>query len=319
MPAFPRLPLATLHAFEAAARRGSFSAAADELHVTPAAVSHRIKALEEALGLRLFERKVRGVALTDAGARYRERIAEAFVLIERATRELRQPSLDGPLRVSAPQALLQQTLLPRVGELLHRHPGLALTLVGDNRLADLRDGEVDLAIRFGTGDYPGLRVLPLLDDAITVVGPGEGSPLPSDWRDACFIEDAGALPGEPWSHWGPWWREAGLHDPQALRRLGVSDSGLALTACRQGLGLCLARLSVAREMLQRGEVVALRRWRRSEFSYYLVSLPATAEAPRAVAFGDWLGEALEPLRRAMEAAIGPSASAPPSASRPRAV
>ncbi|WP_185827565.1 LysR substrate-binding domain-containing protein [Halomonas nitroreducens] len=254
--------------------------------------------------------------LTEAGARYRERIAEAFVLIERATRELRQPSLDGPLRVSAPQAFVQQTLMPRVGELLHRHPGLALTLAGDNRLASLRDGEVDLAIRFGTGDYPGLQVVPLLDDAITVVGPGKGSPGPGDWRDACFIEDAGAMSGEPWSHWGPWWREAGLHAPQALRRLRVSDSSLALAACRQGLGLCLTRLSVVREMLQRGEVVALRPWRRCEFSYYLVSLPATAEAPRVVAFGDWLGEALAPMRQALEAAIGPSArrddAAPPA-------
>ena len=316
MPPSPRLPLATLRAFEAAARLGSFSAAADELHVTAAAVSHRIKALEAGLGLRLFERKVRGVALTESGARYRERIAEAFVLIERATQELRQPSLDGPLRVSAPQAFVQQTLLPRVGELLHRHPGLALTLAGDDRRASLRAGEVDRAIPFGTGDYPGLQVAPLLDDAITVVGPGEGSAGSGDWREACFIEDAGALPGEPWSHWGPWWREAGLHDPRTLRHLRVSDSGLALAACRQDLGLCLARLSVVRELLQRGEVVALRPWRRCEFSYYLVCLPATAEAPRMVAFGDWLGEALAPLRRAMEAAIGPSVrrddAAPPA-------
>lgn len=307
MPPFHRPPLATLRAFEAAARLGGFSAAAAELHVTAAAISHRIKALEEGLGLRLFERQVRGVALTEAGRRYRERIAEAFGLIEQATRELREPSLDGPLRVSAPQAFLQQALLPRVGELLRRHPGLALALAGDNRLADLRDGEVDLAIRFGTGDYPGLRVSPLLADAITVVGPGEGTPSSGDWREACFIEDVGALPGEPWSHWGPWWREAGLHAPQALRRLEVSDSGLALAACRQGLGLCLARLSVVREMLQQGEVVALRPWRRCEFGYYLVCLPAAAEVPRVVAFGDWLQEALAPLRRAVEAAIGPSA------------
>ncbi|WP_136255115.1 LysR substrate-binding domain-containing protein [Onishia niordana] len=298
-----RLPLPTLRAFEAAARHGSFSAAADELHVTAAAVSHRIKALEKSLGLRLFERKVRGVVLTEAGVRYQARIAEAFTLIDRATRELSQPSLDGPLRVSAPQAFLQHSLMPRVGELLHRHPGLDLTLMGDNRLADLRDGKVDLAIRFGTGNYLGLHVAPLLDDAITVLAPSLGDGVPDDWRKACFIEDASALPTEPWSHWRPWWREAGLHAPQELRRLTVSDSGLALAACRKGLGLCLSRLSVAQEAIDHGEIMALRPWRRTEFSYYLVSLPEAADAPRVAAFRDWLNETLCDLRQAMKAAI----------------
>ncbi|APE31293.1 hypothetical protein BOX17_10235 [Halomonas aestuarii] len=298
-----RLPLATLRAFEAAARLSSFSAAADELHVTAAAISHRIKALEASLGLPLFERKVRGVVLTEAGARYRERIAEAFTLIEQATRELSQPSLDGPLRVSVPRGFLQHALLPRVGELLRRHPGLDLALGGDNRLANLRDGEVDLAIRFGSGDYPGLSVAPLLDDAITVLAPAHGNATSSDWRQACFIEDGSALPTEPWSHWGPWWREAGLHAPEALRRLTVSDGGLALAACRQGLGLCLARLSVAQEMIGRGEVVPLRPWRRTEFSHYLVCLPEVADAPRVVAFRDWLEETLRDLRQTMDAAI----------------
>ncbi|QFU02902.1 Glycine cleavage system transcriptional activator [Halomonas sp. THAF5a] len=298
-----RLPLPTLRAFEAAARHGSFSAAADELHVTAAAVSHRIKALEESLGLPLFERKVRGVVLTEAGVRYQARIAEAFTLIDRATRELGQPSLDGPLRVSAPQAFLQHALMPRVGDLQRRHPGLELTLVGDNRLADLRSGQVDLAIRFGNGDYHGLHVAPLLDDAITVLAPADGKRLPDDWRHACFIEDASALPTEPWSHWRPWWREAGLHAPEELRRLTVSDSGLALTACRQGLGLCLSRLSLAQEAIARGEVVALRPWRRTEFSHFLVSLPEAADAPRVVAFRDWLDETLRDLRQAMKAAI----------------
>jgi LysR family glycine cleavage system transcriptional activator len=295
--------LAALQAFEAAARHGSFSVAADELHVTAAAVSHRIKALEESLALRLFERKARGVVLTEAGVRYQARIAEAFTLIDRATRELSQPSVDGPLRVSAPQAFLQHALMPRVGELLRRHPGLDLTLIGDNRMADLRAGKVDVAIRFGNGDYPGLSVVPLLDDAITVLAPAHGDGGHEDWRHACFIEDASALPTEPWSHWHPWWREAGLHAPQELRRLKVSDSGLALAACREGLGLCLSRLSVAQEAIDHGEVIAWRPWRRTEFSYYLVSLPGAADTPRLVAFRDWLEETLHDLRQAMRAAI----------------
>ncbi|MBB3141074.1 LysR substrate-binding domain-containing protein [Halomonas organivorans] len=304
MIASSRLPLATLRAFEAAARLGSFSAAAMELHVTPAAVSHRIKALEEETGVALFERKARGVILTEAGDRYRARIAEAFGLIEAATRELGEPGIDGPLRVSAPHAFLRHTLLPRLDDLARRHPGLALDLVGDNRLANLHTGEADIALRFGTGRYPGLSAEPLMEDAITVLAPA-GETTNDDWRRACFIEDSSATDVEPWSGWAPWWREAGLHEPGMLRRFTVSDSGLALDACRQGLGLCLARLSVAREALRRGEVVTRRSWRRTEFSHYLVTLPGTAEAPRVRAFRDWLHLALEELAGEIRAAVDP--------------
>lgn len=294
MSVISRLPLTTLRAFETAARLGSFSAAATELHVTPAAISHRIKTLETETRVALFERRARGVTLTEAGERYRARIAEAFGLIAAATRELGEPGIDGPLRVSAPHAFLRHTLLPRLEGLSRRHPGLALDLVGDNRLANLHTGEADVALRFGTGRYPGLRAEPLMDDAITVLAPA-GEAASDDWRRAVFIEDGSATDVEPWSGWAPWWREAGLHDPAAPRRLTVSDSGLALDACRQGLGLCLARLSVAREALRRGEVVTRRPWRRTEFSHYLVSLPGNAEAPRVRAFGDWLHLALEDL------------------------
>nr|WP_298415878.1 LysR substrate-binding domain-containing protein [uncultured Halomonas sp.] len=302
-----RIPLATLHAFEAAARLSSFSAAANELHVTAAAISHRIKALEESIGVQLFERKSRGVALTEAGARYRKRIAEAFTLIEQATSELEQPSLEGPLRVSAPHAFLQHTLLPRIGDLLHRHPGLELTLVGDNRLANLHDEETDIAIRFGTGHYPGLQTEHLVGDAITVLGPADGGLRKSmnrDWRYACFIEDSSTVISEPWSQWGPWWREAGLHNSDVLRRLTVSDGGLALAACSQGLGLCLGRLSIVRELIRREAVVPKRPWRRTEFSHYLVTRPGLTDTLRIRAFRSWLREALQGLDDDIQATIG---------------
>ncbi|XKE44885.1 LysR family transcriptional regulator [Halomonas organivorans] len=314
MKRLPRVPLSTLRAFEAAARQGGFRAAAEELHVTPAAISHRIKTLEARIGIRLFERRARGVALTEAGQRYRDRLAEAFALIERATEELHQPRVAGALRVSAPHALLSQTLLPRLGELRRRHPGLVLTLEGEDRLASLHDGEVDAAIRFGPGRYPGLHAEPLLGDAITVVGP-PGSAPGTDWRAACFIEDTGARAAEPWSHWAPWWREAGLHDPEALCRLRVSDSGLALAACREGLGLCLARFSVVHDLLRAGRVVPLHEWRPTEFGHYLVSRPATAETPRLAAFRDWLDEALAPVAEARRQALsGHGVAQSPSAS-----
>lgn len=298
-----RLPLATLYAFEAAARLGSFRTAAAELHVTPAAVSHRIKALEAELDCRLFLRRARGVALTREGERYRERIAEAFALIERATAELDAPPIDGPLKVSVSRAFSRAVLLPHLKALLSRHPGLRLVLASDDRLADLHRGEADLAIRFGGGHYPGLRAEHLLGDAITVLGPADDPPATVDWRRARFIEDTGTTAAEPWSHWTPWWREVGLHVPADLERFGVSDSGLALDACRQGLGLCLARLSVAREAMDAGWVRPLLPWRRTEFAYHLVSLPGALASPRVAAFRDWLEETLVPLEREVTKAL----------------
>lgn len=299
-----RLPLATLNAFETAARLGSFRTAADELHVTPAAVSHRIKALEAELGVRLFERRARGVALTRAGERYRERVAEAFALIEQATAELGRPPIDGPLRVSAPQSFTRHCLLPRLGDLLQRHPGLRLDLLGADRLVDLHRGEADLAIRFGGGHYPGLRADYLLGDAITAVGPAEAA---GDWRRRRFIEDGGATATEPWSHWRPWWHAEGLHDTDNLPRLRVSDAGLALAACQQGLGLCLTRFTVAQQTLGQGSLCPLRPWRRTEFAYYLVGLPGVMASPRAAAFRDWLRDSLAPLEQELQAALsGPA-------------
>ncbi|MBF8221904.1 LysR substrate-binding domain-containing protein [Halomonas sp. 328] len=304
-----RLPLATLNAFETAARLGSFRTAAEELHVTPAAVSHRIKALEAELGVRLFERRARGVTLTRAGERYRERLAEAFTLIEQATAELGRPPIDGPLRVSAPQSFTRHCLLPRLGDLLQRHPGLRLDLLGADHLVDLHRGEADLAIRFGGGHYPGLQTDYLLGDAITALGPAEAAT--GDWRRQRFIEDGGATATEPWSHWSPWWHAEGLHATSDLARLRVSDAGLALAACRQGLGLCLTRFTLARQTLRQGTLKPLRPWRRTEFAYYLVGLPGVLASPRAAAFRDWLRNSLAPLEQELQAALAGSSGQPP--------
>ncbi|OXS15993.1 hypothetical protein CGX12_06305 [Zobellella denitrificans] len=166
MPVSP--PLNTLRAFEAAARLNSFSAAAGELHLTAAAISHRIKELEQALGVPLFIRQARGVRLTEAGRRYQARIADAFGIIASATTELSQPPLAGPLVLSLPHGFCRHWLLPRLAGLLARHPGLRLTLQAEDRLADLRTGQADLAIRFGAGDYPGLPRRALAGDCVTV-------------------------------------------------------------------------------------------------------------------------------------------------------
>lgn len=291
MPASP--PLNTLRAFEAAARLNSFSAAAGELHLTAAAISHRIKELEQALGMPLFIRQARGVRLTEAGRRYQARIADAFGIIASATTELSQPPLAGPLVLSLPHGFCRHWLLPRLAGLLARHPGLRLTLKAEDRLADLRIGQADLAIRFGDGGYPGLHTELLLDDAVTVLAATrllDRHPhrRPADWlADTPLLADTGIRATEPWSGWRPWLREAGVEEAGTI---GVTDAGLALDACHQRLGLCLGRWSLAQPLLQAGELRPLLPWRGTDFAYYLLSRPGEEDNPRIRALRLWLRE-----------------------------
>lgn len=287
-------PLGTLRAFEAAARHGSFARAAEELHVTAAAVSQRIKELEERLGVGLFERRPRGVAVTEAGRRYREQLAHAFSIIERATVEIDQATVDGPLALSMPQSFAEYWLVPRLAALAARFPGLELTIEGTSRLADFRAGQTDAAIRFGLGDYDDLDSQFLCGDAISVLAPAAQARDSSDARArallarATLLVDAGVTSGETWHTWGPWLREAGIREHAAQPRIRFADSSLAMSACLAGAGFCLGRLSFAQRALQAREVVALLPWRTTEYAYSLVSRPSDRNNPRIAAFREWL-------------------------------
>ncbi|WP_116473456.1 LysR substrate-binding domain-containing protein [Zobellella maritima] len=290
----PRTPsLNTLRAFEAAARHGSFAAAAGELNVTAAAVSHRVKELEGSLGVALFVRQPRGVELTEIGRRYRDSVASAFQIIERATAGIDRGAVDGPLVVSTPHSFAQLWLAPRLERLMRRFPGLELSLVGDSRLADLRNGQADLGVRFGSGGYPGLQAEYLMGDAVTVLAPIQAVRARADSRPRALmqsmplLEDMGIAAGEPWNGWSPWLREAGLR-PQGLQTIRLSDSSMTLAACQRGLGLCVGRLSVSLELLQERRVQALFPWRSTEYGYYLVSRSAEQDNPRVMAFRRWL-------------------------------
>ncbi|MCK7594658.1 LysR substrate-binding domain-containing protein [Pseudomarimonas salicorniae] len=282
----------SLRAFEAAARTGSFVRAAEELHVTPGAVSHHVRELESALGMPLFDRRTRGVTVTAAGARYRARIGEALQLLEEATARLRRPELDGPLRLSLPQSTAQWWLAPRLPALLRDFPSLQLQVVADARRVDLLQGEADIALRFGPGDEPGLSSRLVMGDAVAVLasaqppsrrggGRGKASPPP-------LLEDLGAGEGETWLRWSPWLRELRLPRGAATQRVGFSDSGLALAACIAGAGWCLGRVSLAAEALRRGQLHPIASWRPTEYAHHLLCRPAESDSPRIAAFHDWL-------------------------------
>lgn len=293
-------PLNSLRAFDAAARSGSFVLAGRELHLTAAAISHHIRELEEALGVALFERLARGVRLTPAGAAYQERIGEALLLVEEATARLTRPAFDGPLRLTLPQSFAQAWLVPRLPGLLRRHPGLQLDLVGETRLADLRAGQADLAIRFGAGDYPGLRVVPVLGDALTVL---RSARLPAT-ADTPLLEDRGAPRQERLMHWGSWLRVLGRRRGDGATRLGFSDSAMMLAACSAGAGLCIGRLSLAFDALRRGELLPFSGWRPTEFAYHLLCRPEDADAAGVLAFAEWLRDEARAFASSVQAEFG---------------
>lgn len=292
-------PLNTLRAFEAAARLGSFAAAAQELNLTAAAISHRIKELEGRLDHSLFVRKPRGVLLTEAGRRYYERLSDIFTQIEQATQALNQQGIDGPLTLSAPQSFIHHWLVPRLSRLQARYPGLQLKLRAESQLLSFRDNLADVGIRFGNGSYPGLHTELLMGDTVSVLAPSALLNSLSDTRPASLLrsqrllEDSSIHPSEPWNSWQPWFREAGIERPSLPSAVQFSDSTLALAACAEGLGLCISRGSIANRLLQGKKVQSIMPWRTHEFAYFLVSHPAEVDNPRVVAFRAWLKEEID--------------------------
>ena len=284
-------PLNSLRVFEAAARHGSFVRAGAELSITAAAVSHHVRELEATLQIKLFSRLSRGVRLTDAGSRDQAQIAQALDLLDQATRGLRQTPIDGPLRISAPVSFAQLWLAPRLHRLSARYPGLQLVINADDRRADLRTGETDLAIRFGPGTAAGLTSQHWMNDAVSLLATAElaeaDQPLAQKLTSQTLITDSGVGAGEPWMSWSPWLRQSRVA-VNGRPQLTLSNAALALAASAGGSGICISRSSLALPSLQRRTLAAIAPWRSSDYAYYLVTRTADKENPRIVAVRRWL-------------------------------
>lgn len=313
---FSRLPpLSALRAFESAARHLSFALAARELHVTPAAISHQIKALEEHLGHRLFRRLKRGLELTRAGQVLLPKLSEGFGRLGEAVEELRSLREEGSLAVSAATSFATRWLAPRLHRFVGAHPDLDVRITASTRLIDpsgdtagpwdILSGspleDADIAVRYGTGEYPGFRVDKLLPVQVTpLCSPrllqGE-HPLrtPADLRHHVLIHDNlryddGRL------LWDAWFEAAGLPGADTSHGLRFSHAMLALEAAADGLGVALGMPVLAGSDLASGRLVApLALALPLKFAYYMVSGSDAAERPDVVAFRDWLiAEAARP-------------------------
>jgi LysR family transcriptional regulator, glycine cleavage system transcriptional activator len=280
-----------LRAFEASARHLSFTRAAAELNVTQTAISHQIRRLEAQLGLRLFLRKNRALALTAEAQEYLPAVRAAFDDIRLATERLLRPGRGQLLIVSTMASLAAKWLLPRLAAFQEAHPGIEVRISAASHLVDFRREEVDLAIRYGRGRWPGLDARWLMaEDIFPVCSPSllnSGKPLkrPQDLAQHTLIH--GSLSREDWQLW---LTAAGLPTSLATRPgLTFDLSLMAVQAAIDGLGVALGRTPFVEADIAAGRlVVPFDVKLPAEAGYYVVAPEETAETPKIALFRDWL-------------------------------
>jgi LysR family glycine cleavage system transcriptional activator len=289
-----RLPsLNGLRAFEAAARHLSFTKAAAELNVTQTAVSHQIRRLEAQLGLRLFTRRNRNLALTGAALDYLPAVRAAFEDLRGATERILRPQHEGVLTVSVLPTLAAKWLVQRLAAFQEAHPGIEVRIATATRAVDFRREEVDVAIRYGNGRWPGLRAVWLMAEEIFPVC------SPALLRGERPLREPADLAGQTLLHvnlytdeWSDWLTAAGLPPGLAQRGLTFDLNLMALQAALDGLGVALGRTAFVEADLAAGRLVAPFDIRvPAKSAFYVVAPEATADSPKIALFRDWLVEA----------------------------
>jgi LysR family glycine cleavage system transcriptional activator len=301
-------PLTAIRYFEAAARHLSFTKAAEELHVTHSAISHQIKALEEWLGVPLFRRMNRAVMLTDAGQAYVRPVREAFERLGEASRILRAREQGGTLTVSVMPSFAAKWLVPRLGGFRAAHPEIDVRISASEKLVDFNREDVDVAIRFGRGQWPGLRSeLLMADELFPVCSPKllEG-PLPL--REPADLIRHTLLHDYDWREnvWIRWLADAGVKVESLHHALSFNHSNLMLQAAVDGLGVALTLAPLAGDDLAAGRLVRpFATVLNTGHGHFLVMPEASAERPKVAAFRNWI---MDEVRRYERSNAGGSAA-----------
>jgi LysR family transcriptional regulator, glycine cleavage system transcriptional activator len=293
-----RLPsLNGLRAFEAAARHLSFTNAAAELNVTQTAISHQIRRLEEELGVRLFIRQNRALALTAEAAEYLPGVRAAFNDLRFATDRLLRKDNENVLTVSTLASLAAKWLLPRLPAFQEAHPGIDVRITTSTALVDFKTGDVDAAIRYGRGHWPGLRADWLMaDELFPVCSPAllTGSrPLrcPEDLAHQTLLHTSAGYNDD----WRLWLTAAGL-PANISKQPGLSFDLILVTvqAAIDGLGVAMGRTSYVEADIAKGRlVVPFKITLPADAGFYLVSPEARADSPKLSAYRKWLLASLQ--------------------------
>ncbi len=290
-------PLNALRAFEAAARHLSFVKAADELHVTPAAISHQVKSLEDFLGVQLFRRLPRGLLLNDVGQLFLPELREGFARLDRAVERVRESDARGPLMISVAPAFAAKWLVPRLARFSAAYPDIDVRISASLAVIDFYRDSFDAAIRLGRGIYPGLESTELFDESVTpVCSPRlrEGDdPLRTvdDLRHHLLFHDDSLDFDASAPKWSTWLRAAGAKNVDATRGPHFSHPDHLLQAAIDGAGVALGWLNLAAADLAAGRLIApFDLALPMNLGFYLVCPDAYADRPKVAQFREWLLE-----------------------------
>lgn len=297
-----RIPVGPLRAFDVAARNLNLSAAAQEMNVTHAAVSRQVKQLELRLGVKLFERLPRGLKLTAHGALLAEGTREAFDRLASALEDVSIPAVRRKLTISTFASLSARWLMPRVQSFAELFPEVDLQVLTSTRLVDFSREDVDIAIRFGGGNYPGLHVVQLFQPReIVVCAPsllkrGPKLEVLTDLNNFPLLHD------DSYRSWERWLAAAGVKGVNPRRGVICGDRNSMLQAALEGQGVALASGVFAATDLAAGRLVQVfSNELRTEYAIYAVCLPRRLNDPLISGAIDWL---------AREATTSPDAHVP---------
>lgn len=277
--------LAALRAFEAAARHGSYSAAARDLNVTHAAVAQHVRTLETHFGTRLMERAGKGMALTADGLSLARALEEGFGVIATACRDLMDRGRDRPLRIALTPSFAAVWLMPRLGKFWERHPDIALELLPSAQPVDLRAEGIDLAIRYGRGPWPGTVGETLMSAAHVAVGDAKKY---AGRAGGCLAD----FSGETWlfdmvrNEERIWAQANGIDlDSERIRLFDTADQ--AREAAKAGIGVAILPQPIVRSELESGRLVLLCQGDETALAYHLLTRPGTVNPSRDL-FARWL-------------------------------
>ncbi|QRM31076.1 transcriptional regulator GcvA [Microvirga sp. VF16] len=297
---FNRLPpLQTLRAFEATGRLLSMTRAAEELHVTHGAVSRHIKTLEDHLGVALFRRLTRRIVLTDEGAEFLVVVTRLLAELTREAERLRGPKNAGRLIISTGISFASKWLGPRLHRLIARHPELNVHLDITDTDVDLNNGQVDAAVRYGSGRYPHVASERILEETLTpVCSPAYlaevGGLLSVESLANCrLLHEDRLLYEDRWSaNWEQWFAMAGVDGAPKSRGPIYSHGSMVIEAAIRGEGVALGRSALVAEDIAAGRLVSsfphLRL--KADRGYDLVYRPGNREHPKVCAVRDWLAD-----------------------------
>ena len=310
--AFRLPPLTPVRLFEAAGRSLSFKAAAEELNLTPSAISHGVQTLEEWLGTPLFVRGQRSLSLTEAGERFLRPVQQAFAGLDEATQRMPGRRAGGVLSVNVPTTFASRWLLPRLARFSERYPDILIAIHTDVRRFDSPLTGTDLGIRMAPAPRAGGTWLRLVRETFVPVcspallAPFEGDSLGKILQAAPLVHVNSVA-----EDWDWWFRQTGIKPPRGTQSMTFDTIRLAMDAASQGLGIALGRKPLVDEEIATGRLVEIGPPLQGPTSYWLIGEEATFKRPEARLFRRWLidemqADALPPRTVRPEPAADPT-------------